>query len=319
VFGLRQQPRLAEFPELLAEWHPALNGSRQPADIKADSGRPVWWRCTQGHEWQATPIARTDLGAGCPACRADRLGGRDLNAGASARAEYDRRLERHKEASRARRPTLLMVAAACAIVGAYSVATGGFTGWVFIAIAVALVSSLVATPNTITAWGTGAEGEVLTARYLASLEPDGFVILHDRKIPGSRHANIDHIVIGPPGIYVVETKSLGGRVEIRGGDVFVAGRRRTQMLEEARREALAVQVALGAELEALELGVTPVICVHRARLPFFRPVADGIRIVAGSDLVSALRRAEPILDPDEVEGLAAAASGRLRPATTAAT
>jgi len=112
---------------------------------------------------------------------------------------------------------------------------------------VVVASALFATPNSITAWQTGAQGELRTARLLEPLEGEGFRVLHDRKIPGSR-ANIDHIVIGPPGIYVVETKSLGGALQIRDNDVFVSGRRRTKMIDEVKREALAVQTALAKEL-----------------------------------------------------------------------
>jgi hypothetical protein len=86
------------------------------------------------------------------------------------------------------------------------------------------------------------------------------------------------------------------------------------MLDEARREAMGVGVAPAAELEELELGVSPVIVVHRARLPFFRSAAGGIHVVSGSDLVGALRGAETVLSPKEVEWLASAANSRLAPA-----
>ena len=51
------------------------------------------------------------------------------------------------------------------------------------------------------------------------------------------------------------------------------------MIEEAKREALAVQVALAMELETVGLPVVPVICVHRARLPWLGAAAGGVRIV----------------------------------------
>ncbi len=297
---------------LVAQWHPTRNGGRQPSSIKASSKDRAWWRCEAGHEWQAPIVVRAARDPGCPECRTERLGGRDLGAGASANAEYESRLARHQERVSAERPLTLAFAAVAAIAGAVVWLSAHSTlGLALLAVAGILVLRVVVMPNSVTAWNTGAEGERLTARQLAQLEPDGFVILHDRRLPGSRRANIDHVVIGPPGVYAVETKSLSGKVEIRGGEVYVAGRRRTRMLDEARREAMGVGVALTAELEELELGVTPVIVVHRARLPFFRSTAGGIRIVSGSDLVGALRGAEPVLSPDEVEWLAAIADSRL--------
>ena len=110
------------------------------------------------------------------------------------------------------------------------------------------------------------------------------VAARDRKVSGSR-ANIDHLVIGPPGIYVVATKSLGGSLQIRDNEVFVSGRRRTKMIDEVKREALAVRTALADELAATGWTVSPIICVHRADLPRLRSEVAGVRIVSGKDLV----------------------------------
>jgi hypothetical protein len=181
---------------------------------------------------------------------------------------------------------------------------------------IVVASALFATPNSITAWQTGAQGELRTGRLLEPLEGEGFRILHDRQIPGSR-ANIDHIVIGPPGIFVVETKSLGGSLQIRDNDVFVSGRRRTKMIDEVKREALAVQTALAKELAARGWMVSPIICVHRADLPWLRSEVAGVRIVSGKDLVKRLREADHLLAPADVERLAALAAARLRPAFVA--
>ena len=54
-------------PALLAQWHPTKNGDLYPQEIKAKSGMKVWWQCEKGHEWQATPLKRSQ-GRGCPYC-----------------------------------------------------------------------------------------------------------------------------------------------------------------------------------------------------------------------------------------------------------
>ncbi|MEP6468152.1 MAG: hypothetical protein ABJC24_00115 [Chloroflexota bacterium] len=113
---------------------------------------------------------------------------------------------------------------------------------------------------------------------------------------------------------MVETKSFGGSLKVRGNEVYVAGRRRTGMIDEAKREALAVQVALAPELEALRIQVVPVICVHRADLPWFGSEAGGVRIVSGKELVKRLRKADARVGQDDVQGLAQAAAARLSPA-----
>jgi hypothetical protein len=235
-------------------------------------------------------------------------------AGGSAQAEYERRLANHKADLRRRRSTILTVGAAFIIVGLFSALSGSTVGWMFVLLGIAIpIGVLFTTPQSISAWATGAEGEGRTGRFLEPLRAEGFHILHDRRIPGSR-ANIDHIVIGPPGIFVVETKSFAGSVSIRGSDVFVAGRRKTGMIEEVRREALAVQIALADEIEIHGYRITPIICVHRASLPWFGSELGGVRLVSGKGLVKRLRKADAILSSDEVNQLARLAAERLKSA-----
>ena len=59
------------FPKLLAEWHPTKNGSIIPSSISPGSHTKVWWRCSNGHEWQASPNHRTSKARNCPYCCAN--------------------------------------------------------------------------------------------------------------------------------------------------------------------------------------------------------------------------------------------------------
>ena len=54
-------------PEILAEWHPTKNTAITPQNISYGSAVKVWWKCSCGHEWEATPNHRTQ-GRGCPEC-----------------------------------------------------------------------------------------------------------------------------------------------------------------------------------------------------------------------------------------------------------
>ena len=56
---------------LAAEWHPTKNGDLTPQKISYGYDKKVWWRCTNGHEWQAAPKTRVRMGAGCPICAND--------------------------------------------------------------------------------------------------------------------------------------------------------------------------------------------------------------------------------------------------------
>jgi Probable Zinc-ribbon domain/Protein of unknown function (DUF559) len=54
-------------PELAAEWHPTLNGSLTPFDVRPRGRARAWWNCRFGHEWYAQVAPRVE-GVGCPHC-----------------------------------------------------------------------------------------------------------------------------------------------------------------------------------------------------------------------------------------------------------
>ena len=62
-------------------------------------------------------------------------------------------------------------------------------------------------------WKMGAEGEEIVATYLDEL-PEDYFIFNDVHLPISQ-GNIDHIVAGPTGIFVIETKNYTGLFEVR--------------------------------------------------------------------------------------------------------
>ena len=73
--GRRSEPGVNDLtvthPAVAAEWHPTKNRPLEPQQVTAGSGRVVWWRCENGHEWQASVCSRAGKGrhAGCPVCR----------------------------------------------------------------------------------------------------------------------------------------------------------------------------------------------------------------------------------------------------------
>ena len=56
-------------PKIAAEWHPTKYKGLGPAKLKPRSGKRIWWRCKEGHEWQATIHNRAGAqGTDCPYC-----------------------------------------------------------------------------------------------------------------------------------------------------------------------------------------------------------------------------------------------------------
>lgn len=167
-------------------------------------------------------------------------------------------------------------------------------------------------PPTTEAYGIGADGEEATARLLQRLERKGFVVLHDRRIPGARE-NLDHVVIGPSGVSTIETKSWSGKVRITRTGVLHNGRSADAVIAQAKRQAAAVQRALPQrvlpqrDLRA-PLDVRPVVVVHRAPIELSRlqqPLVDGVRWCGPRRLTATLRSGPTILSDSDVREIAA--------------
>ena len=58
----------SQYPDIARQWHPTKNGALTPEHVAPASNRKVWWRCEQGHDYQAVIASRTQRGGGCPYC-----------------------------------------------------------------------------------------------------------------------------------------------------------------------------------------------------------------------------------------------------------
>jgi hypothetical protein len=160
------------------------------------------------------------------------------------------------------------------------------------------------------AWRRGAAGERRTARLLGPLERQGWSVLHDLTVPGSR-ANIDHLVIGPGGVFVIDSKQYRGRLQLDSSRRLWHGR-------------YPLAPALGAvSFEADQaaqilpdpgVAVLPVVAVHGAQVPWGKVVVDGVPVVPARRLPSMLRQLPVVLGPERVVVLADQARVRFRAA-----
>lgn len=161
-------------------------------------------------------------------------------------------------------------------------------------------------PASARAWATGARGEIVTGRLLLPLTAIGAVVLHDRRIPRSR-ANIDHIVVSPAGVWIVETKNYRGAVEVRAGELRVAGRRKQAFIREALHEAETVARVIAP------VPVGAIVAIHGARFPLRSIVLEGVPVIPASELVRFITTRPAIYPPDVVARLAADISRALPP------
>jgi hypothetical protein len=150
------------------------------------------------------------------------------------------------------------------------------------------------------AWRRGAAGERRTARLLGPLERQGWVVLHDLAVPGSQ-ANIDHLVIGPGGIFVIDSKQYRGRLQLDPSGRLWHGRYPlAPSLQAVSFEAdQAAQV-----LPDPGVVVLPLVAVHGAQVPWGKVVMQGVPVIPARRLPSMLRALPAVLGPERVVDLA---------------
>src|SRR3954451_17974120 len=73
-------------------------------------------------------------------------------------------------------------------------------------------------PPRIERWRQAAHGEKATAKALKPLIRKGWIVVHD--IDTGR-GNFDHILVGPAGVFLLETKNLSGRQSVDHGVLSV--------------------------------------------------------------------------------------------------
>ncbi len=127
----------------------------------------------------------------------------------------------------------------------------------FIAVVVIYACSIRAARGS-ERWRTGASGEERTAKQLEKLGPD-WNVWHDLALPGTK-ANIDHLVIGPAGIYVIDTKVRRSDRPI--GNMSWQGRAVAKALGMKSRDVRVI-VALWGRRPSAQEGDSPVVRADR--------------------------------------------------------
>lgn len=163
-------------------------------------------------------------------------------------------------------------------------------------------------------WAKGARGERVVAQRLEKqLRGADVVLLHDRRIPGTK-ANIDHLAIGPGGVTVIDAKHLKGKIrhESRGGIIrprtehlMVSGYDRTNLVQSMHRQLDHVRRAVGADVD-----VRGMLCLVDAEgLPLISNITvDGIP-VASTRAAAKLAARPGRLTVDQVDELARRVAG----------
>ncbi|HEY6932820.1 MAG TPA: nuclease-related domain-containing protein [Marmoricola sp.] len=147
------------------------------------------------------------------------------------------------------------------------------------------------------AFERGAAGEEETARCLKGL-PRGWRVINDVRWPGRRYANIDHVVVGPTGVYVIDSKLWSGTITVINGVLRQNGYKRETAVAGVADAAIAVAQLVPGMNPYL---VKPVLCFVREQ-EFGDSIRD-VLVCSTSNLVSTLTSQELVLDDTAINNV----------------
>ena len=147
----------------------------------------------------------------------------------------------------------------------------------------------------------GAAAEVKVAATMAEL-PEGFTAFHDLAFTGF---NIDHVVIGTSGIFLVETKSHGGKVTAEGDKLLLNGNPTDKdFINQTWSQTYQLKSFL-KEQTGKEYQVKPVLCFSKAFVQL-RQAVKGVAVVNSKFLNELLQRQKPQLSSEDLNAVSTA-------------
>ncbi len=147
------------------------------------------------------------------------------------------------------------------------------------------------------AWRVGADGEETVAIRLRTLG-DGWHVVHAVPV-GERGSDIDHVVIGPAGVFTLNTKNhRGSRVWVAGPSFLVNGQK-TDYLRNSRFEADRASKLLSTAC-GFGVPVKPIIVVI-ARAIDIKAQPSDVLVVGRKQIAKCLSRSPVLLAPEGVE------------------
>ncbi|MBC6458720.1 nuclease-related domain-containing protein [Actinomadura sp. HBU206391] len=177
--------------------------------------------------------------------------------------------------------------------------------------------------SSVDAWRKSSAAERRTERQLRGLEKSGWCILHARAVPrddeGVSDGKIDHLVIGPSGVYAIDSEKWDKRLPVRTlshRKLFHGPFNKKERLDEACWEAGQASRLLSAQV-GFEVPVQPSVAIYGPSIPWKVMTVRDVDVYSGGRAKSYLRRRPKILTETDIQRIAKAAESMLPPAYSA--
>ncbi len=131
----------------------------------------------------------------------------------------------------------------------------------------------------------GAKGEEYVGSILEELRSDGWLVIHDAELEQS---NVDHIVLGPAGLFTIETKSNPGPISVQ--------RLHGRLIRQVQLQRARVEARVGETAE-------PLLVYSRARVDRPGRRRKGIRVLEADMLPGFLEEHPRVLSDERIDEL----------------
>jgi hypothetical protein len=139
--------------------------------------------------------------------------------------------------------------------------------------------------------GSQSAAQRRTRRQIHRMRRAGYLALDARPIPNSREV-IDHLVIGPTGVYAIDSERWHKKVPIRtynGKQLWHGPDNKKARLEHAKWEARQASERLSTAL-GFEVPVRPAMAIYGPKVPWGIATIRDVDVFTGTDLGKYLRR-----------------------------
>ncbi|MEU6785257.1 nuclease-related domain-containing protein [Nonomuraea angiospora] len=176
----------------------------------------------------------------------------------------------------------------------------GVTAGVIAAVADAVYRSR--SHSSVPAWRRTSVAERRTEAQLRKLERSGYRTLHARAIPNSE-AQIDHLVVGPTGVYAVDSEKWDKRLPVRvqmGKKLFHGPFDKKARLTEAKWEASQASELITQSF-GREVAVVPSLAIYGPAVPWKIMTIRGVDVYQGDRARKWITKRERALTDGEID------------------
>ncbi|MGH3388229.1 MAG: nuclease-related domain-containing protein [Actinomadura sp.] len=173
--------------------------------------------------------------------------------------------------------------------------------------------------SSVDAWQKSSAAERRTERQLRALEKNGWRILHARAVPrdgeGASDGKIDHLVIGPSGVYAIDSEKWDKRLPVRTlshRKLFHGPFNKKDRLDEACWEAGEASRLLSDQV-GFEVPVQPSVAIYGPSIPWKVMTVRDVDVYSGGRARAYLRRRPKVLTETDIQRIVRAAEQKLPP------